>query len=198
MSSYNSYNVDKYNLYNIMLIPLKKNFKIYHAKYYPKKIYEIIKIKTLPMGIPFGIEKYNYKDILNIEFSNMNNNNTMYNFYSMISQIDKFFARLSYDKSIINKVYIPKKILQNISGKSYTPSIRSRPHKFDSLLRTYVKSNAVFHDTSNRHVNKKEIKSKSGIFTLNLNSLWISKNKYGLIWSIIDGEIIIDKKFLNN
>jgi len=193
-----SYNVNKYNLYNIILTPLKKNFKIYHIKYDPSKIYEIISIKTLSMGIPFGIEKYNYKNILNIEFSKMNNDNAMYNLYSTISQIDKFFARLSYDKSIINKIRISKKVLQNISGKSYVPSVRTRPHKFDPLLRTYVKSNAIFHDTLNRYVEKKDIKSKSGIFILNLDSLWISKYNYGLIWFIIDGEIIVNKKCLNN
>ena len=167
-------------------------------KYDPSKIYEIISIETLPMGIPFGIETYNYKNILNIEFSKMNNNNAMYNLYSTISQIDKFFSRLSYDKSIVSKIRISKKVLQNISGKSYVPSVRTRPHKFDPLFRTYIKDNIIFHDTLNRHVDKKDIKLKSGIFILKLDSLWISKYNYGLIWGIVDGEITVNKKFLNN
>jgi len=185
-----SYNIDKYNLNNIALKPLKKNFKIYHMKFDPqirKYLYEVITIETPPMKIPFGIEKYNYKEILNIEFSDMEKNNTMYNFHAKMSQIDNYFAGLSYKKNIIDKSRISRNILQELTNKSYTPSVKVRPHKFDSLLRIYTKKNISFHDPDGRYIDKNDIKSKSGIFILNLSSLWISKYNYGLIWSIDDG-----------
>jgi hypothetical protein len=138
------------------------------------------------MNIPFGVEKYNYKDILNLEFGIKNGDNNIHNFYVNMANIDDFFKKLSCDKQHIEKVKIPFNILHKIMGKTYVPSVRKR-YNFDPLLRVYVKKNLKFINKDGSIISN--IKSKTGTFTIVLDSLWISKYKYGIIWSIVEANI---------
>ena len=150
--------IDKYDLLNIALLPNRKNYKV---NYVGKSGHKNIVIETLAMKIPYGVEKYNYNQILNIEFSDIKKNDMMYNKYIIFSTVDSFFSKLTYNKKLQRKFGVC------LYNKSYIPSIRTS--RLSSLLRTYIKKNTVFCDKDGVSINKKDIKSKSGIFILKLD-----------------------------
>ena len=157
------YNIGEYNLYNIKFVKDKKNYRIYHKN-------KLVTISTPFMYIPFGIENYKYKNILNIEFKD--NNNDIHNLCAIIKQIDKFFRKLSYDD---NLTYLKV----NVKNKRYISCMR---YKIKPLLRTHLKKQTIICDKDNKYV--KNIKGKSGKFVLHMGTLWVTKDSYGLIWYV--------------
>nr|QBK89355.1 MAG: hypothetical protein LCMiAC02_04500 [Mimivirus LCMiAC02] len=198
----NEYIVGEYNLYNIIFIKNRSNYKIFYrgnkvdsmkSKYSSQK-YDNLVLSTPHMNMPFGREIYYHKDIMNIEFTNYKKNNTMYNMFTTIQHIDNFFRRLAYDKYLIKKMRYSNTI--NLSGKTYDSCIKYRPHKFAPLLRTHIKKNTIFIDDVNKQlVEYDNLKSKCGKFSLHIGTLWVSKYKYGIIVYITDGTIntIVEK-----
>ncbi len=154
---------------------------------------ERVLFKTPTMKIPFGLEKYLHKEILNLEFTNCNKNNDMYNFFAQMKQIDNFMQKLSYISDNMT-TDIPQDLLDSIKDKKYIPCIKYRPNKFDNLLRTHIKKQGSkiltkFIDHDNNPILSDHIKDKSGHFILELAFLWVSKDNYGLTWYVTAGKL---------
>jgi hypothetical protein len=138
-----------------------------------------IELTSTPMMVPFGLEVYKDKLMINAEFTNLNADNNAYNFYATIQQIDAFMNKLSYDEETINSVknksWQFNSLVQDISRKVYTSCIKTRPKHFDPLFRL--------------HINKKlkldvDLKSKAFVFKISVASVWISSTSYGLVWTV--------------
>lgn len=190
----NEYLFGKYNFYNLKFIKERNNYKIIYRENYSLNNGERILFKSPTMKIPFGLEKYLHKEILNLEFTNCDKDNEMYNFFTQMKQIDKFMKKLSYmNDNMITE--IPKDILESIKDKKYMPCIKYRPNKFDNLLRVHVKKQGnkiltKFVDQNNNPVFSDTLKEKSGHFILELAFLWISKDNYGLTWYVTAGKLL--------
>jgi hypothetical protein len=154
--------------------------------------------KTPKMRIPFGLEKYLHKEILNLEFSNLNeDNNEMYNFFTQIKQIDRFMQKLQWNEYIQNNMVtnIPKNLLESIKDKKYMSCIKYRPNKFDNLLRVHIKKrghtiSTTFVNTDNEKILTDEIKERSGNFILEMAFIWVSKDNYGITWYVTAGKLL--------
>lgn len=165
----------------------KNTFKIMYLN--AEDQYKKIIYKTPIVNIPFGVEKYNFKDIINVEFTNLKGSNEVYNFYTQIKQIDEFLTNLNKEDNkdthsvdFINNLNY--ELVNNIKGKTYISCIRENK-KYDPMLRTHVRKTKKM-IKSKVYKNKKEfpilsMKRDKGFFTIELGSLWISDDSYGII-----------------
>jgi hypothetical protein len=132
------------------------------------------------VNIPFGIEKYEGRHILNIEISPKKNNKHN-NYYSMISYFEKELTdpeNIKYEK-----------ILRSIENKGYYPNLRESKEGY--IIRTHtlhVPEVYVILNTKNgqiidkRHIdNVKQTKSN---IELELGTFWITENNYGFTWFV--------------
>jgi len=186
-----SYCIGPFDLFDIIFIKQRNNYRLYINN---NNNNSRIILRTPLMNIPFGVEKYKYKDILNLEFSNVNTNK-MYNFLTAIKQIDNFFINImTNDIKYKIKNKLPYNLLENIKGKSYVSCIKYRKN-FDSLFRTHLRKTknnikSIFKDTDDRLLNIMDLKTNNGNFNIELESLWISNDSYGIIYYINEGVII--------
>jgi len=184
--------VGNYNLIYIVIKILKKNYNLYIRSF--GKLVKI-KLKTPKLKIPFGVEDYMNQKILNIEFTKLESNNQVYNFYNTIKNLDSFFTKMSSyseDNKKIDLKFVSPDFIDKIKGKTYMSCIKERPKPFDPLLRTYlkqVKNNILtkFLDNNKNLVFYNEIKNKYGNFILEVSGLWIREDKFGLIINVSTG-----------
>lgn len=142
----------------IKLITDKKNYRIRY------NCVDKLIFKPLEVYSPFGIEKYNKKDILNLELKV--NSNEKYNYSLLIKEIDEYFKNLSTtNPDFGNLNYIsPIKIQED--GKI--------------LIRTHI-SNKLKIKTNNQTFVLKKNKFK---IELEFSSIWIYNENYGLILTV--------------
>jgi len=138
-------------------------------------------IKTPIMKMPFGVEKYQDKYIINLEFTDKTTD-VMKHFYNLLTDIDNYFRSLQ-------GINVDGKFI-TLKDKSYYSCIKKRPNDYDPLLRTNIKKN--------KNIIITEIKGRDGgpitlfdlkpnnqiIAFLEINSLWINDDKYGLYYNI--------------
>nr|QBK88853.1 MAG: uncharacterized protein LCMiAC01_05350 [Mimivirus LCMiAC01] len=170
------------NLYNIIFIPTRNNYELHFKN--ADGLHEII-ISTPLMALPFGVERYKYKDVLNIEFNDSNNSKNMYN---TMLQIDNFFMRLSSDKNMMKKMTHETNIYNKIHDKTYKSCVRTN-QGHHPLFRTHIKNKKIkslINERSKLRASSEENLTKPihGYFKLHLSSLWISKYDYGLTWYV--------------
>jgi len=168
------------NFSRIVFVKTKVGYNLF-IKYFNK--YNKIKLDTTPVLVPFGIEEYNGKDIVNLRLNS--NDNNSYNFVCDIRAIDKFFINL---KQTDNKYW---NIVQNdIKNKEYVSCLKD-----DNviLLRTHIKKtkhtimSTFFEDGV--EINPFKIKSRTGIFSIEVGQLWFNDTNYGLILYLNGGKI---------
>ena len=149
-------------------------------------------IKSPKMNVPFGVEMYADKEIVNLEFTGIHESNEMYNFHVKIQEIDRFFSRISYDPKIKDEYKIQSEVLELLTWKEYINSIKIRKD-FEPLLRTHLKkrkkiiNSKIYKD--NKLVETSALEEASGILTLILDSVWIKNGKCGLVWLISEGKL---------
>lgn len=128
------------------------------------------------MYVPFGTENYGKKIILNLEFSYLEKNNVMYNFYSTIKSLDSLLKILKSIDDI------------DLTNYEYISCIKERPEKYSSLLRTNIKKYGKKIITNIESDDKSktlyEIKNNYVKVLLELDGLWIWNNKYGVNWVV--------------
>jgi hypothetical protein len=186
MSDYYFYN------YNFKEIAFYNNKKSYNIFIYKEMMKEII-FNTPKLNIPFGIEDYNNKKIVNLEFKNIESNNNIYNLYSNIKNVELFFENLIENSKIINRD-LPNNLLNDIKNKQFISCIKEKKN-FDPLFRTHLKKIKKKYLTNFKNKNNNEeiiysnIKKMNGIFSICLKSLWISNESYGLIWNLQSGKL---------
>lgn len=169
--------INNTNLFDVYFKEEKKNFRILFDG-------KPLVITTPYLSIPFGVEKYNHTDILNLEFTGYMKNNHVYNFYATINQIDYFMKNLlEKDISCKLKCKLSKTLQTKLENKGYSSCIRERPSKYDPLLRTHLKHLKIeTKDNSFKSIDK--LKLSSAIATIELDQLWITDYNYGVTWMV--------------
>jgi len=141
-------------------------------------------IKTPELHIPFGIELYNRKEILN--FSLIDNNNERHNFIHYIKTLEKIFEEISNKKSpLLPFIKFPPDFIKDINQKENVKTLRSSNNSY--LLRTHLSKNTEIIKLNNNkkiYIEKKDILNKKCSCELELSRIWIYKNKYGLLWNV--------------
>jgi|AntRauTorckE6833_2_1112554.scaffolds.fasta_scaffold25759_3 hypothetical protein len=188
------FEVGNKNFYNINLNRNRNNYKISFGKSIFNN--EKLILKSPIMSVPFGVEKYLSKLILNLEFTNKDKNNEMNNFYATLKQIDNFMYRLSWDEELINESGVSIQFVKDIYKKQYVSCIRNR-NKYDSLFRTHIRKTKNsqttefyrIEDNNRIYLLNDEIHKQAGEFEIELDFVWITKDSYGLTWYIKNGLI---------
>lgn len=184
------YIIGTFDLMNITFAENKNNFGIFIKD----NDYKKMTLKTPIIKIPFGIQEYFHKDIINIEMTNYETNNYVYNFFTTLKQIDTFFKNLQNDDFINNLNYsVSPTFKESIKGKNYLSCIKMRD-KFDPLYRTLTKKRGSviltkFYDKDNKEINPFNIKNRKGSMELELAFLWTTKTDYGISWFLNNAEL---------
>jgi len=141
------------------------------------------------INIPFGVETYEKKNIVNIEIV-PKRNNLQYNYYAIISHFEKEMT----DKN--NFKY--EKLSRDIENKGYYPNMRESKQGY--ILRTHIfNTPEVFSMVSGKNKNIKDIKDKRSLLDIGgvranveieLGTLWVTENNYGYLWYIKKIEIL--------
>lgn len=138
--------------------------------------------------LPFGPEKFNNNTILNIEID-PKKSNVHYNYKAIISGFETEFTNRDN--------FSDKKLLKDIDGKGYYPNLRESKEGF--IIRSYIFSEPeVFSmmsgkDKSKKFKNKLSVKDTVGVvanINLELGTLWINENNYGLLWYVKKVEVL--------
>ena len=134
-----------------------------------------IKFNLNNIVIPFGVEIYNQKEIVNIEIQPKNNES--YNYISIIESIE-------------NK--IKNSSLVMIKNKNLITSIKDS--KYGKILRTHlIKDPEIYiKSKSDTKINlmKTNLKNSESNVNISLKGIWIKDESYGLYWSLSECEII--------
>lgn len=143
---------------------------------------QIIKIKLDNIFIPFGVEKFNNKLVLNLEFDK--NINTHNNYISVLS---------SLENKINNKTYATEINVESVLvNKVFTSSLKESI--LGSILRTHITdSTDIFilkKDLSKMPIDKENLKGTNVNIELTLKGLWVNDEKFGLYWNINNIQII--------
>lgn len=148
----------------------KKN--VYKMQYDDKNI----KILSPKLKIPFGVENFNNKLILNLELDKNKNNDT-HNFSSIIKSIENY---------LINLDRICDVELKNFT---YCSSYKNRPDPFCPLLRTSIKKYGK--KILTKICSKSDLKTLHDIkkndyisVLLEIESIWVYGDKYGINWTL--------------
>ncbi|CAH6421773.1 Hypothetical protein KVN_LOCUS459 [uncultured virus] len=182
--------MENINLNDIVFVKDKTNYKIFFKK---GPNYEKLVIKSPIIKVPFGIEKYNNKDIINLEFTDLGKNNDIYNFHTKIKNIDNFIRKIFMDKEIQSnlKYKVNLDLVNQLSKKYYLSCIKNRPENFPPLMRTHLKyknKNILTEFNSLKNKNITSIsqlkKNTNGYFFIELAFLWVNTDSFGLTWYV--------------
>lgn len=156
--------MDKIEDRDIKLSYLNRTYKIFIKG-------EKYKFKTSKCKMPFGIERYNNKDIINLEFdTNMNDG---HNYIAMMKHCDKIFSKIQESGARMQK-----KFIEDIQDKYYITSLKERDlgkvHH-----RCHVKKG------TNIDIILDEKYKESDIYAeIEMENIWISKDMFGIVWMI--------------
>lgn len=149
-------------------LSIRKQGNVYHIyDSYNKKL----SFTTPIVNIPFGLEKYQKKYYINMEFTNVKTNNYIYNFMATIQTIDNYFRNLQS----INNIDLTK--------LKYYSCFKERPEQYDPMLRTMVKCNVEIESDYPNTI----FDIEKGTFInciIEIDNLWIYDDTYGLQWVI--------------
>ena len=121
---------------------------------------KLIDINIDNVLIPFGIEKYNDKSLLNIELIDSNNNNNIISKLDMIeNEIQKYFKNIGIIKSL-------------------------KKSKLGYLLRThFLKSSECYILKKNQEkmiIDESNLQNSECEIKLTIKGIWVTENNYGL------------------
>lgn len=173
---------------NIIYKPYKLQFKKFLIKrqlfnnnisYIPIKYfnetlfsYSNMIIQSPIMFIPFSLSKFNeFNNYIDISFVNKDKDNDIKLFLDFINQINKYFKN--------------KKKYKKLQFRS---SLKEQIDIFPERLRLNfnTKNNIMIFDEDKHNIDISYLKPKSyGKFLIQLSSIWIRNNEYGLIWNIV-------------
>lgn len=134
-----------------------------------------IKFTLNNIVIPFGVEIYNQKEIVNLEIQPKNNET--YNYISIIESIENKIKNSSLDM---------------IKNKNLITSIKDS--KYGKILRTHlIKDPEIYiKSKSDTKINlmKTNLKNSESNVNISLKGIWIKDESYGLYWYLSECEII--------
>lgn len=184
--SLDQYIVGNINLYNLIFTKRGKNYTIVLRN---GKDLKKFAFASPALKIPFGVEKYNYKRIVNLQFIDYKKNNSLYNFYSCLKQLDNFFYRLSYDTTVNN--HFSPNLIEQLKGKQYIPFMKK---SYAPILRTHLRETAKKLITEVKQGDTYvELDDLKGVFCtakIELGSLWITDTSYGVTWYVNEINVV--------
>ncbi len=137
-----------------------------------------ITLKLNKINIPFGVESFNGKSILNIEIIPKTGNDH-YNIHVAIQ---------GFEKSLSNpEKFKDNSVKNDIDGKGYYQNMRKS--KLGYIIRTYIFTMPnVFSSLGKMCLSDaKDVKAN---VLLELGTLWINENNYGILWYVKSIEIL--------
>lgn len=160
------------------------------AKSYEKETYIILtkdnKKKTITLKnilIPFGIEEYQGKSIINIEINPKKNNNS-YNTHCILTTFENSL------KTLVEKKDITNDLRESLEGKGYYDNMRESKNGYIIRTQTYgtpsVTTN-LFGEKMSASIS--DIKKSVSNVVLELGSLWITDTHYGISWYVKEIDI---------
>jgi hypothetical protein len=188
--------VGKYNLFYLYFKKQKNSYRLFIKS---GRRLQLIKFKLRNVLCPFGIETFNNKKIVNLEFCNYQKDNNSYNNYIFFKRIDEIFSKFSRGRDYLKKfrnIGIYSDINEKVLNATYKSSIREKKSDekgdYDPLFRVYLRKvrNKVVtkfyvrKDGEHFQVPPLEIKSRKVEVELELSNMWIREGMYGLIWVI--------------
>jgi hypothetical protein len=138
----------------------------------------IYQINSPIVYLPFGIENYNNKQIMNIDIKSQDK--TTKPFLDTLIKLDVYFR---------DNI---KEIIPELEGLEYVSPIKKRNNIFNNyLIRTNIKKRGNMISTkcyeNNEEITIFEIKKKSHIkLKLEICNLWIYNNKYGITLDVVE------------
>lgn len=178
-------NIEDIDWKKINLIPEKK--KGYRFVYNMSRL----KIITPELYIPFGIEQYNNKEILNLVI--IDNNNVNHNFINYLETIENIYEQFSKKENSKNKlpfVNLPPDFIKDVNNKEFTKTVKAGP--LGPTLRTHIKNTEIYKKENEKKIYcvSSEIIKKKCKCEIELSNIWIYGSKYGLVWNINKIEIL--------
>ncbi len=137
---------------------------------------ETIKFKLENIFLPFGVEKFNNKLILILEFEKSSNIHNNY-----------IYTLLSFEKKILDKKYESEINIESILiNKKFISSLKES--KLGNILRTHITdSTNVFilkKDSSKMDIDKENLKATTTNLDITLKGIWVNDDSYGFYWNI--------------
>lgn len=152
-----------------------------------------IGLKASKLNMPFGLEVYNHKEIINLDIPLKKGDNSVHNFHVNVSEIERFFNRCTYDDKITEQYKIQKNFHQDMKLKEFVPCLKKRS-TFEPILRAHLKKQGSVIKTrfqkNGQRVSLDDLKDASGEFIIILDSVWIKNGKCGLLWIISKANLI--------
>ena len=147
--------------------------------------------------IPFGIESYNGKHILNFEVDTERNND-LYNFYAQIYKIESVLQNLitpnintDDENNETDNELIDENIKSNhlqiynlIKGKQFVSCIKNGLKGY--LIRSYVNQGIDIKSNNNDFFSINQTKGKLAKLQIELGNLWIMPDTFGYILNITE------------
>ncbi len=151
---------------------------------------EKFRIKTPKLTIPFGIELYNKREIINFQVNKDTNDG--YNFINFLTTFGKLYEQFSvplYDEQKENypKIIFPKDYAKSVSHLTF-----NRLYK-NNLIRTHTNKKIKIYTNKNgklESVKKEGIKGKDCICELEISNIWIYGKGYGITILVNEIEIL--------
>ena len=179
---YKEYKVDKYNMYDIMITKQKKSKNKYIIYALLKGKFIPLKLKLTKIKIPFGLENYNRKYIINAEFLKTNLGE---NQHKKIILIDKFMKNISKNPETLKKISVEFKL--HIKGKQYVTCLREKVG-CNPLLRLHTKmkgKNIVTTVCKNKEpYSILDLKGKICDVEIEFTSIWVTDWNWGFVINI--------------
>ena len=143
---------------------------------------ETIRIKIENVFIPFGVETYNNKYILNLEFeakSNIHNN-----YISTLSNLENKIINKKYETEInIESYMVNKKFISSLKTSILGNILRTH---ISDLTEIYI----LKKDSSKMPIDKDNLKGTNVNLELTLKGIWINDDTYGFYWNVGNVQII--------
>jgi hypothetical protein len=144
--------------------------------------------------IPFGIELYNKKSIINIEVE-LNNNNTRYNEIVKLNQLENYIRESKYRSYNFKKTIENKELYSNIKKIDKNNDkvfLRCHIKKDIKILNNCLKKSSICEEmkTTNNINSYKIVEDKTYRVILEIGNIWITGDKYGILLYILEIESI--------
>lgn len=172
---------------NVNQIKFKKtkNMNNYHGKSYILFSNNLSKteIKLKKVYLPFGIEIFNKKAILNVEIYPKKSNEEN-NMYAML---------YSFENELKDKTKFPNDIKNEINELTYYNFMKSNNNN-GYLIRTHMSPNPEIYAMIGKFKNaltSKDIKDVKCNIDLELGTFWINDVNYGITWFVKRIEVIM-------
>ena len=182
VSNINSDNCELEKINKINITTVRKNFILISIN---DNSNYTINLKNI--HLPFGVEPYNHREIINIELKNNNNND--YNIYSHILTIENKL------KEYLESSDMPINIKQNFENKTFMSNIKKSLLGY--IVRTHINNSLdvyIYQKKGTKLFLPKTILNKSVCnIKLNFRGLWMNDTNYGVFITIEDVNVVKTK-----